>query len=364
MMVSEPDTVPTDTDPLKQESAVDFLEQALDPRACFLCGVAVDDDSRTREHVFPKWLIKRHDLWNAQIALLNGTLIPYSQLTVTCCKTCNGTHLSKLEMEISDAFAGGPDAVRALPEERLFLWLGKFYYGLVFRQLSLKANRHLKDIATIVSEEHLRMYALHHVLLRRILGKVEWNEFPGSIFVFDALDTDNRELSFDYFDALDGPFVCLKSGATLVIAFLQDFGAVFNLNLEASPQVAAARSVKLHPLQCVELIAFFYTILKLRDRVPKFIIGKQEPGFNVLVMPQGGVSGRSPFASWDEDLYRQVLDAFFKERFGLDLFGGSEPAQSAHTPSLLVGSNGRSVQAPSADWRPEVWDAPEVLALS
>jgi hypothetical protein len=63
----------------------EFIVQALDPDACFLCGCAVDHDTRTREHVFPKWLLNRHDIWNARMTLLNGSLIPYSQLTVTCC---------------------------------------------------------------------------------------------------------------------------------------------------------------------------------------------------------------------------------------------------------------------------------------
>jgi hypothetical protein len=333
----------------------DFIAQALDPGACFLCGSAVDDDTRTLEHVFPKWLLNRHGLWNARMTLLNGSLIPYSQLTVTCCKACNGTHLSQLESEVASAFAGGPHQVRSLPEERLFLWLAKFYYGLVFRELTLAADRRTNQGEAIVSDDILRDYAVHHLLLQRILGKVTWNVSPGSIFIFDALDSAASAATFDYFDALDGPFVSIRSGPTFVAAFLQDFGAVPKLGVESSAHLIAARSVALHPLQCIELTAFFYTVLKLRERPPKLLIGKKDEKFDVMVLPQGGLSGRSPYADWNPELYANVLSEFFQTRTGVEL------DFSHGTPSLLISSRGDPVQAPNVEWCPEIWDDPALL---
>lgn len=55
------------------------------------------------------------------------------------------------------------------------------------------------------------------------------------MFVFDALHSEDRALSFDYFDALDGPFVCVRSGPTFVVGFLQVFGAVHGLGIEDGP---------------------------------------------------------------------------------------------------------------------------------
>jgi hypothetical protein len=342
-----PQTGPQDWD--------DFIGQALDPEACFLCGSAVDGETRTREHVFPKWLLNRHGIWNARMTLLNGSLIPYSQLTVTCCKTCNGMHLSQLESEVASAFAGGPHHVRLLPEERLYLWLAKFYYGLVFRELNLAVDRRTNQGRTIVSDDILRGYAVHHLLLRRILGKVTWNTSPGSIFIFDAMDSTDSAATFDYFDAFDGPFVSIRTGSTFVAAFLQDFGAVPRLGVENSPQVRAARSVALHPFQCIELTAFFYTVLKLRERPPKFTVGKRDDKFDLMVLPQGGLSGRSPFADWDPELYANVFSEFVQTRIGVKL------DVSHGTPSFLISSRGDPVQAPNVEWSPEVWDDPALL---
>lgn len=339
--------------PTPGTSRDEFIAQALNPAVCFLCGIGVDDKTRSREHVFPRWLLHRHGLWDARLTLLNGETIPYRQLTITCCTTCNNEYLSRLEDEVGAAFAGGPESVRALPEERLFLWLAKFYYGLVFRELTLRLDVRDPDQGMIVDEELLRQYSLHHLLLRRLLGIVDWNEFPASMFVFDALHSEDRALSFDYFDALDGPFVCVRSGPTFVVGFLQDFGAVHGLGIEDGPRLAAARRLRLHPMQCVELMALFYTVLKSRERVPKFVIGKHEDRFQVMVMPQGGLSGRSPFKPFDEDLFFAVLARFFAVRFDIDI-GVTEQ----HRPTLLISSRGDPIQAPSADWMPQVWDAP------
>jgi hypothetical protein len=45
-------------------------------------------------------LQERFGLANQHLTLLNGTLIPYRQLTVPCCQTCNNVHLSKLEKRV------------------------------------------------------------------------------------------------------------------------------------------------------------------------------------------------------------------------------------------------------------------------
>ena len=62
---------------------------------CFLCSTPLRSKNRTDEHVFPKWLQNRFNLWNQRLDLINLTDIPYRNLTIPCCKTCNGVHLSR-----------------------------------------------------------------------------------------------------------------------------------------------------------------------------------------------------------------------------------------------------------------------------
>ena len=253
-----------------------FLNQALDPTRCFLCGAAVGAGQRSREHVFPEWMQHEFSLWNQKLTLLNHTTIPYRQLVITCCKICNNEILSQLEDEVKSAFIEGADAVRQLDPERLFLWLAKFYYGLLFRDLTLAVERSDPSLGMIMDQDTLREVGLHHLLLRRLKGQVSWNEFPASIFVFEALTSRNNSRNFDYSDSLEQPFLTMRCGSTYLVAFLQDFGAVSKLDVDRWSQLVAARSLKLHPLQCLEgysgegvrFAANFRLAARLRERRP------------------------------------------------------------------------------------------------
>lgn len=44
----------------------------FDESSCFLCGTNLNKTNRTLEHVFPKWIQKKFDLWDQKISLLNG----------------------------------------------------------------------------------------------------------------------------------------------------------------------------------------------------------------------------------------------------------------------------------------------------
>ncbi len=130
------------------------------------------------------------------------------------------------------------------------------------------------------------------------------------------------------------------------------------LRLEANPRVNAARRVKLHPIQCVELMALFYAVLKSRERPPKLVIGKTDDRYQVFALPPGGLSGRSPYRPWDEGHFHKILIQFFRQRFEIELRGRDD---HAHAPTFLLSSRGEPIQAPNAEWMPEVWDDPRLL---
>jgi hypothetical protein len=326
----------------------DFFEQALDPRRCFLCGARVQAGTRSKEHVFAQWLLDRHQLRRQQLTLLNGTLIGYDQLMITACVACNTGPLSRLESEVGAAFARGPSAVKAIDPERLFLWLAKFYYGLLFREMTLALDQRDPASQPIVSDEMLRQFGTHHLLLRRLLGQVTWTAFPSSIFVFECLEGDDPKANFDYFDALNQPFVSVRIGTTYVAAFLQDFGAVRQLGVESWEKLTLATQIKLHPLQIIELDSLFYTIL-MHHRPVKLIIGKASIDWNIMVVPRGGLSGRPPFDDWEVHDYETVLRGMFQMRVNVTL-----EAPDGGVPSLMRWPDGSPLQAPDLDWQPGV----------
>lgn len=71
-----------------------FEELQLGQDKCFLCGCRLEkNNNNSAEHIFPKWLQKKYNLWKREIALPNETTIKYNQLTIPCCKNCNNTYL-------------------------------------------------------------------------------------------------------------------------------------------------------------------------------------------------------------------------------------------------------------------------------
>jgi hypothetical protein len=324
-----------------------IFSQALDPSRCFLCGEMVEEVERTKEHIFPSWMQSDFGLWDKSLTLLNGTVIPYRQVTVTCCFKCNNKYLKPLEDKVSTAFREGAGAVRALDPEVLFLWLAKIYYGLLFRELTLRLDRTNPDNeSTITNPEILRAFGVHHVLMRRVLGEVSWNLFPASIFVFDALTSETSAVNFDYFDAIDQPFLTLRCGSSYVVAFLQDFGAAHDFGVDGFEEVRAAYRLVLHPFQCIELDALFLTVLK-QHHPAGLMLGQVPHGWDVMVSPRGGLSDLPPYDPWDRDYCRKILEGMWKMRAG-----SAFVATEVGVPSFLFDGNGDPFQAPNFDWMP------------
>jgi hypothetical protein len=88
---------------------------------CFLCGKELNDENKSEEHIFPKWIQRRHNLWNQKLILFNNTSISYKNLLIPCCKECNGKYLSALENKIRRACENGFDAFIKLDEQYIFL---------------------------------------------------------------------------------------------------------------------------------------------------------------------------------------------------------------------------------------------------
>jgi hypothetical protein len=112
---------------------------------CFLCSRPLRTKNRTDEHIFPKWLQNKFDLWNCNLSLINRTDIRYRQLRVPCCKDCNRVHLSKIEDKMKRAASMGPAAVTALDPIIPYLWMGKIYFGLLYLESLLPSDRRIKS---------------------------------------------------------------------------------------------------------------------------------------------------------------------------------------------------------------------------
>jgi hypothetical protein len=228
-------------------------DMAFSNDRCFLCGISLTTKNRTDEHVVPAWVQREFALSNERIVLLNGTSMPYRQLTIPCCSICNGTYLAPIEQRVADAYRAGRAGFEALDRWDIYSWLGKIFYGLLFRERLLPIDRTGQTPGRIVPPELLAMFFTHHLLLQRVRGVVDCDGFPASVFLFDAQETTkSRRQNFDLKDSLEAPAIAVRLGPVAIFAALQDFGALETIRM---PQWDIARRLALAPVQFAEVFA-------------------------------------------------------------------------------------------------------------
>lgn len=284
----------------------DFFDAVLKRKfgfsTCFLCGRRLGSRNRADEHVIPKWVQRKYKLANQQLHLLNGTTIPYRQLTVPCCFTCNNTHLEPLEKRMSRAVARGPRAVCALDHHDLFLWLGKMFYGLLYRELFLPWDREGNPKAKITTKVLLKQYEMHHLFLQSVRIPIRFVDFsPASILIVNTQEPYDVRLGWDFRDELNTMCIACRMGTVGLVAVLQDGGAQTPL----FPLMKLKRR-KLHPIQFTEVVAQVTYKAMLFNRTPKYMISEGDPK-TVIQMPLGGLSGKSLFEDWNQHHYAQIL---------------------------------------------------------
>jgi len=203
---------------------------------CFLCSTPLSKTNRTDEHIFPKWLQIRSDLWDKSITLLNHTTIPYRLLKIPCCTECNNEYLSKLELQVSDAFKSGCDAVRKLDPLCLFQWCSKLLYGMLHKEMSLLFDQREVEMGTIVEPEFMENLTTFHHFMTSIRRPFKFFSFtPYSLFVVETHDYGQTGRNFDYLDLLEfgssletlrGTLVLgIRSADVGIICVFQDNGA-------------------------------------------------------------------------------------------------------------------------------------------
>lgn len=296
---------------------------------CFLCGkhIPVWAGERTREHVFPKWVLHELALWDSSVTQINGRPLRYRQLTVPCCATCNGRDLSGVESRVRVAFAAGADAFAGLDRRDLFLWLGKIYYGLVYRESLQPLSVREPDGARLVPTEHLESVRFHHFLMQAAAGVVRWDPSspgPASFHFFECLDSDVPALRFDYMDDLFLPIIGLRMGRIGVVAVLQDWGRSEGVR---QPHIDAARGFALHPTQFREVYARL-AHMTVSSWVNLDHIVAAKDGIATVVTPRiGGFSGRWDWAEFAPRLaaaWSVPVEAIFDGSTGVSTIGGGE----------------------------------------
>jgi len=302
--------------PISLFNPFETLHLAAD--TCFLTGVDLAADEAAYQtgrqiSVFPVWLLDRFSLRDKKFKMMDQvTAIRYEDLKLPASDKVI-VAFQHLDDEIKKAFDGGYEEVKKLPEEKLFLWMARLVYGVVYHDLCLQINRSAKKD----KEKEFRLSALLkerfgklHLMMQSLVAPIEFGALkPWSIRIVRLKYSKD---TFNYKDEPTNLNFSLGMNGFGIVACLQDNGAVGNNQQDIIDKIS---DKILHPIQFEELCARFLYANYLMKRRAQHIIRPVEAVI-VESVPLTDTPDDPLFGWWDDNMFAQVLAGYW-EPWGL-----------------------------------------------
>lgn len=299
-------------------------EETFDDESCFLCGK--ECDSKTAEHIFPKWLQHKYDLWDKKLTISNGTLIPYRHLTVPCCSNCNNVHLSQMEEKFRILLDKSFENLDIEDEKIIFQWTAKILYATRYKELSLQVDRTNPNLGKILTPNELEGYSALHLFLQSIRYKTIFNApKPWSIFTFKCKDD-----KFFYHNNIPALCLSMKFGKTSLTIIYEDNNVI-------SDFMSPIKDLQNHELnfpQYLETNAFLFYSAMIKENVPHYHSNFHQKSEVLTVNTVGTLRSRK----WVDKEFTDFLD-FILNACGIDI-GMSTLQPDGQITSFLVDEKG------------------------
>lgn len=279
-----------------------FEGMRFGPHTCFLTGHPVGPADNIP--VFAEWLQVRHQLAGRPVLLLDQSTTTFAELRIPASPAAR-QRVAELESQIETAAAQGLNALRALPAETLFLWLGKMFYGIFITELFKEQDPLIKPRYPLAENAALlRKFQAFFMLLQGLRVPTEYADFvPASVFVLEV-EPGHDAPAFEYDDDLNTLVFSIKLDNIVLIACLVDIGLI----AQAMRRVTADAQRPLHPVQIAEFKARVYYAAHLLHVVPDIYPHTPRPGDEKLVFDAllDDVTG-AIFNPWENPSYTQTL---------------------------------------------------------
>ena len=228
---------------------------------CFACGG--EPTSGHGEHIIPRWMQRRFDLFNDTLTLINGTRIPYRQLTIPCCESCNNGFLRDIENKVIE-FLENPDFRDTGARIVLGRWLCKVFVGLLVKETTLFLDRRDPSKGTILSPDFLEEFQHAQFILQSARKRTVFHSLHGahpfSLYMY-RIEPDDEFGDFDLSTNLFGQSIAVRLGPVGVV-FVNDGGLQHHAGRKGPLNLDGRR---LHPVQFSEVAARVHYKATLRD---------------------------------------------------------------------------------------------------
>lgn len=217
---------------------------------CVMCRDELTKDTKSVEHIYPKWLQERYGLWDKTMTLPNGSQTPYRQLTVPCCKECNGGVMAEREKLIQQASEQGYDCFVELSEEVIAWWVMKLYYAKLIKELSFKENIIDPASEMMITDERMVEYNIIFYYMSELIKGAKFNDpKPYELYIYRTASNND----FDYIDDTLRHVVYIQISDILIVCALDSFGF---FKVQYQRETERLRELEeVHPLQAIELFS-------------------------------------------------------------------------------------------------------------
>ncbi|MBB6236970.1 hypothetical protein HDC90_001587 [Pedobacter sp. AK013] len=276
-------------------------------KICFLSGKTFHSPV-VQVPLIPKWLLEQAGLsGEEQIQFLDESIRSYNTLVIPVNTEVNEQFLTPLEHQIEAAFAKGYDAVSTLPELDLFNWIGKFLYGFVYIEMHSALRKEMTAEGLNMSQSLMMKFANLNFMLQNLYTSLEFEDFsPWSITV---VKLENGETPFSFRDEINTLTFSLKMKDFGIVACLQDNGTNKRYHQDIINEI---KGKTLTAEQFEELSARFYYSAYLFNRLPEYTFMPVEGTTYIEAMPLRGNMTKPLFDVWQNKVYAQVLENFWK----------------------------------------------------
>lgn len=291
-----------------------FDKLSFSKQHCFLSGEKLQSPEEEIA-VFPVWLMQEYKLEDKPFKLLDESMSTYKDMKLPCSNQTYAIGIEPLEDEIRSAFLKGYDAVIEIPQTKLFQWIGKLIYGILFNEIRIGIRQQKANNEEFVfSQSLIHKFSNLHIMLQSMIVPVEFDgHLPWTIKV---VKIDAEKDLFNYRDEINTLTFSLGMKDFGIVACLQDNGTNGLYHKEMLEKIGQH---PLHLIQFEEVCAKFFYSNYLFNRLPEYTIMPTDDAIYIEAMPLRGMSNKPLFDVWQNKVYGQVLENFWKP-WGLILF--------------------------------------------
>ncbi len=280
----------------------------FNPEVCFLTGKKI---SSTEEHVsvFPEWLLDRYSLKDKTLQMLEEkNVVKYQDLKLPCFTSVIENTLNPLEEEIKQAFSLGYEEVKKIPEERLFQWMAKLVYGILYHDIvfGMKQQKALGETLAL-SHFLIAKFKNLHLMLQSLVVPMEFK--GANPWTIRIVKIKYSKDVFNYKDSANNLDFTLGMNDFGIVACLQDNGENGIYHKELTDKIA---DKTLHPIQFEELCGRFIYSNYLLNTSSEYKIQPTEDSVYVEAVPLPAHTENPLFRYWDDKMYGEVLAIYWK----------------------------------------------------